>query len=217
MWFRFFLALFSISQSALAADPGLLKDDPTISYWQLPPHPDVADRQSSSLPDDVDVVIIGGGITGTAVARWLLRDGSQEHPLRVAMIEARQSCSGGTGRNAGHIRPTPWTYGKDKAKIGADEAAKIVKLRTKHYDEYVKDVNEDLDGAGIDAAEVRAVDSIDAWFANETFNSAVEELELLKREMPDIGNEWTVFSGDEAKEVRPTNGTVALQRKRHQC
>ena len=84
------------------------------------------------------------------------------------MIEARQSCSGGTGRNAGHIRPTPWDYVKDKANIGADEAAKIVRLRARHYEEYVKAVNEDLDDTGIDAAEVRAIDSIDAWFTDKT-------------------------------------------------
>lgn len=91
---------------------------------------------------------------------------------------------------------------KDKAKISADEAAKIVRLRARHYKEYAKAVNEDLDAAGIDAAEVRAIDSIDAWFTDKLFNSAVEELQILKREMPDIGNEWTVFSGDEAREVR---------------
>ncbi|KAH8432428.1 NAD(P)/FAD-dependent oxidoreductase [Aspergillus melleus] len=200
MLFRFLLVFLSLSQSALTADPGLPMEDPNISYWQLPPHPDVADRQSPKLPSDVDVLIIGSGITGTAVARWLLRDSSQSQPLRVAMIEARQSCSGATGRNAGHIRPTPWDYVKDKKVIGAVDAAKIVKLKARHYFEYAKAAGEDLDAAGRDAAEVRAIDSIDAWFTNSSYNSAVKNLEILKQEVPEIGDEWTAFAGDEARE-----------------
>ncbi|KAF7627911.1 FAD dependent oxidoreductase [Aspergillus flavus] len=200
MRIQLLLAYFSLSAPVLAADPGLPMDDPTISYWQLPPHPDVADRQSPRLPDEVDIVIIGAGITGTSIARWLLHDGSQDHPLRIAMIEARQSCSGGTGRNAGHIRPTSWDYAKDKAIMGAEEAAKIVRFKARHFTEYTKAVHEDLDVAAIDAAEVRAIDSIDAWFADEDFNSAVEALEILKREVPDIGKEWIAYSGKEAQE-----------------
>lgn len=205
MRIQLLLAYFSLSAPVLAADPGLPMDDPTISYWQLPPHPDVADRQSPRLPDEVDIVIIGAGITGTSIARWLLHDGSQDHPLRIAMIEARQSCSGGTGRNAGHIRPTSWDYAKDKAIMGAEEAAKIVRFKARHFTEYTKAVHEDLDVAAIDAAEVRAIDSIDAWFADEDFNSAVEALEILKREVPDIGKEWIAYSGKEAQEVRTSH------------
>lgn len=70
MRFQLPLVLFSLSQCAFAVDPGLPMKDPLISYWQLPPNPDVSDRQSPNLPNDVDVVIIGSGITGTAVARW---------------------------------------------------------------------------------------------------------------------------------------------------
>ncbi|KAF2629491.1 nucleotide-binding domain-containing protein [Macroventuria anomochaeta] len=210
MRFQYFFVVASLSQYAFAADPGLPMDNPTISFWQLPPNPDLADLQSKTLPRDVDVVIIGSGITGTGVARWLLRDGSQERPLRIAMVEARQSCSGATGRNAGHIRPLPWDYVVDKPIIGAADAAKIARLKARHYSEYAKAAKEDLDADGRDAAEVRAMDSIDAWFTDDAFNEVVQKLEVVKQELPDIGKEWTIISGDEAREKTLMPGVVGI-------
>lgn len=74
----------------------LPRDNPTPSYWQDPPD-EIADlRSSESLPENADVVIVGSGITGAAVAWNLL----QNDPTRsIVMLEARQACSGATGRN----------------------------------------------------------------------------------------------------------------------
>ncbi|KAJ8118475.1 hypothetical protein OPT61_g564 [Boeremia exigua] len=210
MRFQSLFLVVSLSRCAISADPGLPMDDPTVSFWQLPPNPDTADRQSKHLPSDVDVVIIGSGITGTGVARWLLRDGSQERPLRIAMVEARQACSGATGRNAGHIRPLPWDYVVDKSIIGAADAARIARLKARHYSEYAKAAEEDLDAAGRDSAEVRAMDSIDAWFTEDSFNEIAQKLEVVKQELPDIGKEWTIISGAEAKEKTLMPGVVGI-------
>jgi len=92
--------------------------NPTQSYWQTPPDPELADhRTTPDLPAGADTVIIGSGITGAAVAWHLLRDtvpvpvsdgaapGNQpgtEHSAtgrKIVMLEARQACSGATGRN----------------------------------------------------------------------------------------------------------------------
>lgn len=73
----------------------LPRSDPTRSYWQLDPD-GIADlRSTDSLPDEADVVIIGSGITGAAVAFNLLSNGTRN----IVMLEARQACSGATGRN----------------------------------------------------------------------------------------------------------------------
>ena len=78
--------------------------NPTTSYWQDPPDPQISDYlSSSSVPETADVVVIGSGITGAGIA-WNLVGGedgvhtpkSQE---KVVMLEARQACSGATGRN----------------------------------------------------------------------------------------------------------------------
>jgi monoamine oxidase len=73
---------------------------PTQSYWQTPPHRLASYR--SPFPETADVVIIGSGITGVSIARNLLELAPS---LTLVIIEARQLCSGATGRNGGHCKP----------------------------------------------------------------------------------------------------------------
>lgn len=74
----------------------LPRDNPTQSYWQDPPDAIASLRSTEALPESVDVVIIGSGITGAAVAWGLLQDRSSPG---ILMLEAREACSGATGRN----------------------------------------------------------------------------------------------------------------------
>jgi FAD dependent oxidoreductase len=91
---------------ARAAIPVTLpRANPTISYWQDPPDPEVADYLSGNvesrsriLPETADILIIGSGITGSCIAYNLLQD-QQNHGKNIVMLEARQACSGATGRN----------------------------------------------------------------------------------------------------------------------
>ena len=70
--------------------------NPTISYWQDPPD-EIANLQSTELlPDCVDYIIIGSGISGTSIAYNLLN--TKPHSS-ILILEARQACSGATGRN----------------------------------------------------------------------------------------------------------------------
>jgi hypothetical protein len=76
--------------------PTLPRPNPTLSAWQDPPD-DIADaRTTPDLPVVADVVIIGSGISGASIAYGLLQAGTGES---VVMLEARQACSGATGRN----------------------------------------------------------------------------------------------------------------------
>ncbi|PVH72026.1 nucleotide-binding domain-containing protein [Cadophora sp. DSE1049] len=189
--------LVAISQP----DPGFPVANPTTSYWQIPPHPDVADHQSNQIPTDVDVVIIGSGMTGTSVARHLLKIGSQTNPLKIAMFDARQACSGATGRNGGHIRPSSYSeYDDDKKAVGMAEAAKIVRLRVAHVDALISAANE-LDDAGREASEARSVDSIDAFFDDAGYAGAVQQMQVLKAEVPEVGAEWTAWPKDDARKA----------------
>jgi monoamine oxidase len=91
---------------ARAAIPVTLpRANPTISYWQDPPDPEVADYLSGNvesrsriLPETADILIIGSGIAGSCIAYNLLQD-QQNHGKNIVMLEARQACSGATGRN----------------------------------------------------------------------------------------------------------------------
>lgn len=84
-------------------DPGLPLANPTESSWLIPPDPLRHHRSSKSLPQEIfDVVIIGSGFSGTSVAWHLLHDqepSTSHSKLKVLMLEARDVCSGATGRN----------------------------------------------------------------------------------------------------------------------
>src|SRR5438034_9220693 len=67
------------------------------SHWlaQLPPEPW---RAVVPLPARTEVVVVGGGVVGVAIAYWLARLGAA--PL---LLEARGLASGASGRNAGVV------------------------------------------------------------------------------------------------------------------
>ncbi|KAI2628214.1 FAD dependent oxidoreductase [Xylaria nigripes] len=101
------------------------RDNPTRSYWQLDPDAIADLRSTDSLPGEADIVIVGSGITGAAVAFNLLRNASHN----IIMLEARQACSGATGRNGGHTKAASYlTFPHNKTKYGTEMATKIVRL-----------------------------------------------------------------------------------------
>lgn len=103
----------------------LPRENPTQSYWQLEPD-EIADLRSTiSLPDKADVVIIGSGITGAAVAFNLLNDGASN----IVMLEARQACSGATGRNGGHTKAASYrSFLGHQQEYGTATAVKIARM-----------------------------------------------------------------------------------------
>lgn len=85
-------------EERIEAEPGLPVENPTRSFWMSPPSP-IAHHCSDSLPHYADVVVVGSGITGTSVAKTLLDRTRAEGNLPVLlMLEAREACSGATGR-----------------------------------------------------------------------------------------------------------------------
>ena len=82
-------------QQRVKSDPGLPLPDPTRSFWHDTLSP-IATHVPDVLPSYADVVIIGSGITGASTARTLIREGDRD--LSVLMLEARDACSGATGR-----------------------------------------------------------------------------------------------------------------------
>jgi hypothetical protein len=100
---------------------------PTTSYWQDPPDAQVADYGAAAmLPGGVvDTVVIGSGITGAGVAWGLLSGGDEDsdngicngyNKGRVVLLEARQACSGATGRNGSP--PSCFLHSRDGWKLG---------------------------------------------------------------------------------------------------
>ncbi|PMB70829.1 Gamma-glutamylputrescine oxidoreductase [Beauveria bassiana] len=105
------------------------------SYWQ---HEGRKDNRNSNavlepnpLPSQCHVVIVGGGYAGIATAYHLLS--SEGPPLQVVLIEARQPCSGATGRNGGHLRPDYFlSAAANASKYDAAKAAEVVQFEVSH-------------------------------------------------------------------------------------
>lgn len=96
----------------IGQSPGLPLPDPSQSYWMMPPSPISCHNAGPSVrvPEYSDIVIIGSGITGTSFARTIL-DWANEHrenPPHVVMLEAREACSGATGRCVNRASPLPY-------------------------------------------------------------------------------------------------------------
>jgi glycine/D-amino acid oxidase-like deaminating enzyme len=96
--------------------------NPMTSFW-LSAASDLANhRTTETLPEEADVVIIGSGYSGAAAAYYLLEESSSERKPSVVILEARQACSGATGRNGGHLKPDVY-YGAAQAKRHGQQAA----------------------------------------------------------------------------------------------
>ncbi|KAI0878964.1 FAD dependent oxidoreductase superfamily protein [Hypoxylon argillaceum] len=79
--------------------------NPTTPYWRSKLHPIDSHRSTTDLPSHSDVVIIGAGISGVSVAYHLSQaDSADSRSPSILLLEARQVCSGATGRNGGHVK-----------------------------------------------------------------------------------------------------------------
>ncbi|KAH7021158.1 FAD dependent oxidoreductase-domain-containing protein [Microdochium trichocladiopsis] len=184
--------------------PGLPNPKPTASYWlEDPPYPELVDAQSPVLPETADIVIIGSGITGAAVAWSILQqfapsspgttDGAdyddkqqqkdhQSRPPRIVVLEARSLCSGATGRNGGHIKPSPHeTFADLKGRLGPARAAELVRFQLKHVEMLPKLCASQQ----WDAAECRHVKTSDMYIDEKHRDGSFSQVRELRNWVPE--------------------------------
>jgi hypothetical protein len=68
------------------------------SFWRTETGSLDRHRTTPELPEAADLVVIGGGYSAAAFVEHLLDDWDQAS-LSILILEARQLCSGATGRN----------------------------------------------------------------------------------------------------------------------
>ena len=105
--------------------------NPVPSFWNA--HPKKFDNYQSTsvLPSVVEVVIIGSGLSGVALSYYLLKD--NPNPPSVMLLEARQICSGATGRNGGHVKPDAYSDIPKFAKLfGLETASQLADFEASH-------------------------------------------------------------------------------------
>lgn len=76
----------------------------TIPFWRTELHPLDGHRSTRDLPARCDIVIIGAGYTGASMVHHLL-DGNEDKDAGngILILEAREACSGATGRNGSSL------------------------------------------------------------------------------------------------------------------
>lgn len=95
----------------------------TTSFWRS--QPSILDnyRSTPELPTEVDVAIIGAGLSGVSTAYHILQQSSSSPS--IAILEARQLCSGATGRNGGHLKVAVPHYSRILERCGIDAAREL--------------------------------------------------------------------------------------------
>ncbi|KAF4344858.1 FAD dependent oxidoreductase [Fusarium beomiforme] len=191
---------FSSLLERASSVPGFPVPNPTKSYWlDDPPFPALCDIQDEKLPSEVDVVVIGSGITGAAVTKSLLELSASN--LRVVVCEARQLCSGATGRNGGHVKSAPYDeFAMFKSKLGPENARRIVRFKRRHL-EMMKQL-----GEGIERAEVREVETVDVFVEKVDFEKAKAQVNDVREWMPE--EKHRVWEADEASKEFGVNELV---------
>lgn len=88
--------------------------DPTLPFWRTETSELDCHRSTPDLPEECDILIVGAGYTGAAISHFLYKDNPS--PPTVVILEARQACSGATGRN-GNNDTDPYPQNQHLIKI----------------------------------------------------------------------------------------------------
>jgi glycine/D-amino acid oxidase-like deaminating enzyme len=159
--------------------------NPLPSYWQNPKSPLAATIEpSTSHPTQAyDYAIIGSGISGTMIAYNLL---TRYPTARVVMLDAREMCSGATGRNGGHTKAASYrTYLQHKEELGKEEALRIVRLEWENMvgtHGLVKELGVECEG--------EMCNTVDLIYDEETFEMGKKAIEELRRDAEAEEGEW---------------------------
>ncbi|KAF9005212.1 FAD dependent oxidoreductase [Cyathus striatus] len=129
-----------LSASQLSAS--LPVPNPTRSFWINTPgaNPFAREGSDGELTPDADVCIIGSGITGVSTAWHLAKhfEKNDGQRMQAVILEARDFCSGATGRNGGHLTPAAFLdFTSLAASYGVSEAMKAFKLENHTSDEII--------------------------------------------------------------------------------
>ena len=178
---------------------GLPTERSTASFWHSEPSEFLlGHRTTPHLPEKADIVIVGSGITGASIARFLSED-ARAQGLSVIMLEAREACWGATGRNGGHCQPLLFDSAPDVADFELKNVAAV--------QSYVE--------ANDVPCEWRSVSGCRTFWTENLANVVQKHVEDLKSSKPDIGRRVTVVKDkhvlrDTYKVNKPECATVTV-------
>ncbi|PVH92084.1 FAD dependent oxidoreductase [Periconia macrospinosa] len=160
----------------LAGQSGLPVANPTNSYWLKEPSEKLlGHRTTTELPHKVDVVIVGSGITGAFAAHSLME---QKSGWDVVILEAREACSGASGRNGGHCQPLMYT-----------STPHIASFEMRTYS-YLKSLVENCNIP----CDWHSTRGVHAYFSKSLFNLTQDVVHRLCDKYPDLAASMAVVT-----------------------
>ncbi|KAH7240373.1 FAD dependent oxidoreductase [Fusarium redolens] len=106
-------------------------------------------RSTAELPTHVDIAVIGAGYSAASILTHALATTSAEDRPSILVLEARQLCSGATGRNGGHLKPDSYNaiaaYASEYGIEAAAEVASFESANVKAVTEYIRQNKVDCD------------------------------------------------------------------------
>lgn len=200
-----------ISESLLAklnaqvhADPQLPRPNPTPSFWQLPPHPTLAEVQSETLATTTDYAIIGSGVTACSVVKTLFEQASpRARDFSVTVFEARTLTSGATGRNGGVLTSfVPGDYKLLSETFGHDNAVRIGRFANATLEKMhvLANSTDELR----EASEVRKLVDVISFLDEESFRDAQESYRLYEEHVPEDRGSAQILTAQETELVSHT-------------
>lgn len=184
--------------NTLIEDPALPVANPTTSYWQTPPHEELLGVQSPQLPSSCDIAVIGSGISACSTIRELLVGGFAG---KIVVLEARELCSGATGRNGGRIHVHAMKdYDRFRRLFGDAAAEKIVRFQMMHR-EAIEEVVKTLRPAHQKRVALRDTESVAAVFSEAKLEQTKTMLANFEAAFPDCVGQWRLASTEEAQQV----------------
>lgn len=170
-------------------DPGLPVKSPTQPFWLSEPST-ISKLQSSPWPETADIVIIGSGMTAVSLAYKLL---THQPATKIVIVEARDLCSGATGRNGGHIKVmSPGVWYDRVEEYGLQEAIRVMEYEHSHLREMVDCIQRN----GIEC-DLRQLEGLDVYHDKRIFNRAVRAIEDMRKHVPALAARYTVYTTDE--------------------
>jgi glycine/D-amino acid oxidase-like deaminating enzyme len=170
----------------------------------------VGSIQSATLPEEVDNIVIGSGIAGLGAARTLL-DSPEAGRQTVTVLEARNLCSGATGRNGGQLtRVPPTLYPFLSEYFGTEQAKKIFRYTVQGLEE----MKALATGQGADVeteSRYQPLEKFFAYYDEQSWRETVEGVEHYERENPEDKGIYNLVSKQECDAVSYTSGCCDIQ------
>lgn len=175
-------------------DPGFPVENSTKPFWLTEPSK-IGTLQSPWPTQYIDIAIIGSGMTAVSLANTLY---SKQPNLEIAILEARDLCSGATGRNGGHVKAmSPGSWFERKEQFGTEEAIRIMEYEHSHVKEIISCVRENNI-----QCDLNEVEGLDVYYDEKVFLNACNAVKDMRRVAPSLGEIYKIYTNRQELEER---------------